>query len=72
MVDGNSRTGCVPHWCDDRDATAIIHGCRVPLVLARKEFNGTFSMLGNCILDGAMNGEAVTLEEHDGDEILLV
>lgn len=71
MVDSNGRVGLVPRWCEVGDCIAIVHGCRVPLILSRNEEDGTFEVLGDCYLEGCMDGEAVTWAENDATEIVL-
>lgn len=71
MVDSSGRVGLVPRWCEVGDCIAIVHGCRVPLILSRNEEDGTFEVLGDCYLEGCMNGEAVMWAEDDATEIVL-
>jgi Heterokaryon incompatibility protein (HET) len=55
---------------DTRDAIAILHGSRVPVVL--REVTGGYKVVGQCYLEDAMFGEAVTWEEHEADTLTLV
>lgn len=58
-------------------AIHIVHGCNVPLLLRREdpeENKGkkVYRVLTECYLHGAMNGEAVTWEETEAEDMVLI
>lgn len=67
----NGRVGLVPFWCGEGHLVTIIHGCSVPLILSKDENSSTYSLVGDCYLEGVMHGEAVTWAADKGDEIVL-
>lgn len=67
----NGRVGLVPFWCGEGHLVAIIHGCSVPLILSKDENSSTYSLVGDCYLEGVMHGEAVTWAVDEADEIVL-
>lgn len=71
MASNSGRFGMVSPSCQKGDLIAIIHGCSIPLVLSKAEDGTTYKVRGDCFLQGCMNGEAVTWEEEEADEILL-
>ncbi|KAF2145870.1 uncharacterized protein K452DRAFT_102434 [Aplosporella prunicola CBS 121167] len=66
------RIGLAPELCEVGDALAVLHGCRVPLVLRRVEGEESYRLVGDCFVEGAMNGEAVSWFDCEADEIVLV
>jgi hypothetical protein len=60
-----------PKSTRNNDDIVILHGIDYPVVL-RPEGNGTFSVLGECYLEDAMYGEAVSWEAHEADQYKLV
>jgi hypothetical protein len=50
---------------------AILHGLNAPLLLGNRG-GGTYAMGGQCYLEDAMFGEAVTWEEDKADILPLV
>ncbi|KAH7074109.1 heterokaryon incompatibility protein-domain-containing protein [Paraphoma chrysanthemicola] len=59
-----------PTRCEKGDMLAIVHGSITPLLL-RNSGNGNYSMGGQCYLENAMFGEAVTWEEDQADILPL-
>lgn len=59
-----------PTHCERGDALAIVHGSPIPLLLRRKT-DGTFTVVGQCYLEDAMYGEAVTWNEDEADIFAL-
>jgi hypothetical protein len=56
--------------CEKGDVLAIVHGFNAPLLL-RSRRDGTYAVGGQCYLEDAMFGEAVTWEEDKGDILPL-
>jgi hypothetical protein len=53
------------------DIVCILHGCSTPVIL-RSTGHGTFHVMEDCYLEGAMYGEALNWEESEADEFILV
>ena len=60
-----------PISCEKGDMLAIIHGLNAPLLLGNRG-GSTYAVRGQCYLEDAMFGEAVTWEEDKADMLLLV
>jgi hypothetical protein len=65
------KLGLAPRLVSVGDMIAILHGLEVPVVL-RQLRNGTHIVVGQCYLEDAMFGEAVTWEEYEADTFTLV
>lgn len=50
--------GYVPMRAKKGDLVVILHGAKVPFVL-RKGWRGTYSLVGECYMDGIMHGEGL-------------
>ncbi|KAL1614991.1 hypothetical protein SLS54_009332 [Diplodia seriata] len=61
-----------PPFAEPGDIIVILHGCRVPHILRKTEDPARFQMVGECYLQGAMRGEAVTWAEDEADLFILV
>jgi hypothetical protein len=57
--------------CEIGDQIAILHGCSYPVVLRHVEQN-KYRVVDVCYLEGAMNGEKVTWNEDEADELILI
>lgn len=66
-----NKLGLVPKTACVGDLVVILHGFQVPIVLRPTE-GGTYAVVGQCYLEDAMFGEAVTWEEDEADEFTLV
>ncbi|KAE9978870.1 hypothetical protein EG327_007208 [Venturia inaequalis] len=53
------------------DLICILHGSSVPMIL-RGLSNNTYQFIGQCYFEDCMHGEAVTWDEDDADEFVLV
>lgn len=60
----------VPAQAKTGDTIAVIHGCKTPLVLRRREPDG-YILIGECYVQGIMYGEAMEMG-FDEKEIALV
>lgn len=58
MVTRNGRIGLVSEKARKGDLVAVLFGCSVPVLLRQSgdEGEGTFTLVGECFLDGFMNG----------------
>lgn len=54
------------------DRIYILHGYNTPVILRPHDGGGTFRMVEDCYLEDAMYGLAVTWDEDDAEEIILV
>lgn len=52
--------GMGPRWARKGDVVCVLHGCHVPVVLRRAGV-GVFEFVGECHVDGMMNGEVMLL-----------
>jgi hypothetical protein len=59
-----------PISCEKGDMLAILHGFNTPLLL-KSRAGGTYAVGGQCFLEDAMFGEAVTWEEDKADVLPL-
>lgn len=59
-----------PISCEKGDMLAIVHGLNTPLLLGSRG-GGTYAVGGQCYLEDAMFGEAVTWEEDEADILPL-
>lgn len=60
-----------PQDCLQGDSIVVLHGLKVPVVI-RRLAEGTYIVVGQCYLEDAMHGEAVTWEEDAADMFTLV
>lgn len=54
-----SRLGMAPPGALKGDLICILFGCSVPVVLRKMERSEEYVLIGECFLDGCMNGEAI-------------
>ncbi|KAI0534913.1 hypothetical protein GGR58DRAFT_519816 [Xylaria digitata] len=59
MVTEKGCMGTAPRAAELDDSIFILKGCNAPLILRPAE-NGTYSVLGECYVDGVMHGEAMS------------
>ena len=65
------KLGLAPRLVSVGDMIAILHGLEAPVVL-RQLRNGNHIVVGQCYLEDAMFGEALTWEEYEADTLTLV
>ena len=53
-----------PRSCEVGDLVCILHGCSVPVLLRRQDVGGNYTFVGECYVQGMMDGEARILEEQ--------
>ncbi|KAK9773234.1 putative Heterokaryon incompatibility protein [Seiridium cardinale] len=63
MVSRNGRVGMVPEKANKGDLVCVLFGCSVPVLLRKSEHGDGFTLVGECFLDGCMNG---SLLDQDG------
>ena len=56
----NGFLGLAPDETQLGDTIAILYGCNYPVVLRR--FGNSFRFVGECYIDGLMDGEAVAAQ----------
>lgn len=60
----NGHVGMAPLRARRQDAICVLFGCSVPLVL-REQSGGHYQFVGECFLDGFMNGEILDRRSED-------
>lgn len=70
MVTRNGRIGLVSEKVSKGDLVGVLFGCNVPVLLRQSgnEGEGTFTLVGECFLDGFMDGASLggdTCPERD-------
>ena len=63
---GQKLIGLAPQRAEDGDQIWILTGCSVPVVLRGRGPSGKFELIGDCFVDGNMDGEACYNESEDG------
>ncbi|KAI1161520.1 heterokaryon incompatibility protein-domain-containing protein [Nemania serpens] len=66
MVTCNGRIGLAPEKAMKGDLVCVLFGCSVPVLLRQSDQKETFTFVGECFLDGFMEGAA--LEQHELSE----
>lgn len=56
----DGRIGTAPRQAQQGDLICILFGCNVPVVLRLTNENDVFSFVGECYVDGCMEGEAMS------------
>jgi hypothetical protein len=59
MTSSTARLGMVPEGAMKGDLVCILFGCSVPVLLRRTKDEDSFTVIGECFLDGCMAGEAI-------------
>lgn len=59
MTTLESRLGMAPRKARKGDLNCILFGCSVPMLLRESGDKTSFAIVGECYLDGYMNGEAL-------------
>lgn len=62
--------GLGPPLCRKGDYIFVVAGCRVPLVLRRAEGSGSWEYIGDCYVDGVMQGQQ--FRRQDCEELWLI
>jgi Heterokaryon incompatibility protein (HET) len=70
-VTARDRLACVPQAAEVGDRICVLYGGRLPFVI-RPCDGGRYTYVGNCYLQGIMNGEAVDMKDLEEEEFMLV
>ena len=63
VVTENGLLAMAPRRSKKGDVICILYGCSVPVVLRKRPESGHYRFIGECYVDGFMNGEALTSHE---------
>jgi hypothetical protein len=63
MVSRNGRIGMVSEQAMKGDLVCVLFGCSVPVLLRKSEHGDSFTFIGECFLDGCMNGSVLEQRE---------
>ncbi|KAI0460178.1 heterokaryon incompatibility protein-domain-containing protein [Xylaria acuta] len=69
MVTCNGHIGLAPEKTMKGDLVCVLFGCNVPVLLRQSEHEDTFTFVGECFLDGFMEGAG--LEQRDFSEMVF-
>lgn len=70
---GGSRLGLVPRHAKEGDKTVISHGSKVPTVICKASSeDNTYTIIGECYINGIKYGEALKWEGCQAGMIALV
>jgi hypothetical protein len=70
-ITAKDRLGCVPQAAQVGDRICVLYGGRLPFVI-RPCGDGRYTYVGNCYLQGIMDGEAVDMKDLEEEEFMLV
>jgi hypothetical protein len=65
MVTSTGSIGMVSERAMKGDSICVLYGCNVPVLLRRCEASDGFVFVGECYLDGCMDGSALDTEEFE-------
>jgi hypothetical protein len=68
---GEDRFAWVAHRTEQYDKICVIRGARIPYVL-RPQLNGKYMLVGECWIQGLMEGEALDLPGFEWEDICLI
>jgi hypothetical protein len=57
------NVGAAPNWTQKGDAVYVLIGCSVPVILHKPEKPDEFAFVGECYMQGFMDGEALSLRD---------
>jgi hypothetical protein len=63
MTTRNGRIGMVPQGARKGDIICILFGCSVPVLLRRVKYEDSYQLIGECFLDGCMDGSGLDQNE---------
>ena len=66
MASQNGRVGMVPKAAMKGDLICLLFGCSVPMLLRKAQNGVQYTVVGECYVDGCMDGEAVEQREKAG------
>lgn len=59
MVSRNGRIGMVLEKAMKEDLVCVLFGCSVPVLLRKSGYGDSFTLVGECFLDGCMDGSVL-------------
>jgi hypothetical protein len=65
MTSSGGRLGMAPARAAKGDLVCILFGCSVPVILRRSEHEGSFTLVGECFIEGCMEGEALLQDDFE-------
>jgi hypothetical protein len=71
FLSSKHRFGLVPSTTRKGDEICILHGSAVPIALRRVGSSQAYSVIGQCYVDGCMEGEQVDWAEDEADAFWL-
>jgi hypothetical protein len=71
FVGQDGKLGLGHHSVENGDLICILHGSRTPVIL-RPRGDGWYETKGQCYFEDAMHGDAVTWDEQDAEDFVLV
>lgn len=71
MTSRRGRIGMVAENAMKGDLVCLLYGCSVPIILRKHQHKNEFTVVGECFLDGCMNGEALD-QGNAFDEIFRI
>ena len=69
LVSEKGMLGMAPIKAKKGDIICVLFGCSVPLLLRQRHSLEEYEFIGECYLDGYMNGEALDSMEADSDSL---
>jgi hypothetical protein len=60
MTTDQGLIGMAPLRANKGDAACVLFGCSVPVLLRKRAFKEDYEFIGECYIDGFMNGEALS------------
>jgi len=66
----NGYIGTGPRWMEEGDLLCVLYGGQTPFVL-RREAWGNYRFIGDCYVQGIMDGEALTMELDETEFVLV-
>lgn len=72
MVSRNGCTGMAAEKAMKGDLVCVLFGCSVPVLLRKSDDKDSFKLIGECFLDGYMDGSALQWSELPEREFLIL
>lgn len=69
LISEKGMLGMAPIKAKKGDIICVLFGCSVPLLLRQRHSQEEYEFIGECYLDGYMNGEALDSMEADSDSL---
>lgn len=72
MTSGGDRVGMAPPKAVEGYLICFLFGCSVPILLRKHETQNTCTIIGECYLDGCMEGETLQSGEYCEEVFVIV